>query len=58
MLVEPFGDAALERDGFGRTEYFTPVLVAEARPGTPLPVRITGRDGDKLVGVLAQRSAA
>ena len=48
----------IERDGFGRTEYFTPVLVAEARPGTPLPVRITGRDGDKLVGVLAQRSAA
>jgi threonylcarbamoyladenosine tRNA methylthiotransferase MtaB len=48
----------IERDGFGRTEYFAPVLVAGAQPGPLLPVRITGRDGDKLVGALAQRSAA
>ncbi|MFT5182210.1 MAG: hypothetical protein ACI8S3_002100, partial [Alphaproteobacteria bacterium] len=40
------------------TEYFAPVLVAGAQPGPLLPVRITGRDGDKLVGALAQRSAA
>ena len=48
----------IEREGFGRTEYFTPVQVADARPGPPLPVRITGRAGDRLVGVIAQRSAA
>ena len=48
----------IERDGFGRTEYFTPVQVADATPGSPLPVRITGQADDKLVGVIAQRSAA
>ena len=48
----------IERDGFGRTEYFAPVLLAGAQPGPPLPVRITGRSGDKLIGALAQRSAA
>ncbi|NKB47877.1 MAG: tRNA (N(6)-L-threonylcarbamoyladenosine(37)-C(2))-methylthiotransferase MtaB [Alphaproteobacteria bacterium] len=48
----------IERDGFGRTEYFAPVLVAGAQPGPALPVHITGRDGDKLVGALVQRSAA
>ena len=48
----------IERDGFGRTEYFAPVRVAGTRPGPPLPVRITGRDGDRLVGAIAQRSAA
>jgi len=48
----------IERDGFGRTEYFAPVLVASAIPGPPLPVRITGRADDKLVGAIAQRSAA
>lgn len=47
-----------ERDGFGRTEYFAPVLVDGAVPGPALPVHITGRDGDKLVGALTQRSAA
>lgn len=48
----------VERDGFGRTEYFAPVLVDGAVPGPALSVHITGRDGDKLVGALAQRSAA
>lgn len=48
----------IERDGSGRTEYFTPVLIDGAIPGAPLPVRITGRAGDKLVGVIAQRTAA
>ncbi|MCZ6837961.1 MAG: tRNA (N(6)-L-threonylcarbamoyladenosine(37)-C(2))-methylthiotransferase MtaB [Alphaproteobacteria bacterium] len=50
--------ALIERDGFGRTEYFTPVEVAGAQPGPPLEVRITSRAGDKLVGAIAQRSAA
>lgn len=48
----------IEREGLGRTEYFASVLVDGAQPGPPLPVRITGRDGDKLVGVVEQRSAA
>jgi threonylcarbamoyladenosine tRNA methylthiotransferase MtaB len=48
----------IERNGFGRTEYFAPVLVDGAVPGPALPVHITGRDGDKLVGALTQRSAA
>ena len=48
----------IERDGFGRTEYYAPVLVAGAQPGPALSVHITGRDGEKLVGALAQRSAA
>jgi threonylcarbamoyladenosine tRNA methylthiotransferase MtaB len=48
----------IERDGFGRTEYFAPVLVDGAVPGPALPVHITGRDGDKLVGALSHRSAA
>jgi len=50
--------ALIERNGFGRTEYFTPVEVAGAQPGPPLEVRITSRAGDKLVGAIAQRSAA
>ena len=48
----------IEREGFGRTEYFAPVLVAGAQPGPALRVQITGRDGDVLVGALAQLSAA
>jgi threonylcarbamoyladenosine tRNA methylthiotransferase MtaB len=48
----------IERDGFGRTEYFAPVEVAGARPGPPLEVCITGRAGDRLIGALSQRSAA
>ncbi len=48
----------IERDGFDRTEYFAPVEVDGARPGSPLAVRIIGHTGDKLVGNLSQRSAA
>ena len=48
----------IEREGFGRTEYFAPVLVAGAQPGPALRVQITSRDGDVLVGALAQLSAA
>jgi threonylcarbamoyladenosine tRNA methylthiotransferase MtaB len=48
----------IERNGLGRTEYFVPVLVAGTVPGSLLPVRITGRADNKLVGIIAQRSAA
>lgn len=48
----------IERDDFGRTEYFAPVLVAGAQPGPALRVQITGRDGDVLVGGPSQLSAA
>ena len=48
----------IERDGFGRTEFHTPVEVAGARPGPPAPVRIVAHTGDKLVGAIEQRSAA
>ncbi|MDH3738410.1 MAG: tRNA (N(6)-L-threonylcarbamoyladenosine(37)-C(2))-methylthiotransferase MtaB [Alphaproteobacteria bacterium] len=48
----------IERDGFGRTEYFAPIHVAGARPGPAQTVHISGRDGDALVGTLAQRTAA
>ncbi len=48
----------IERDGFGRTEYFTPVLIDGAKAGSPAPARITGRTGDKLVGTRLQRTAA
>jgi threonylcarbamoyladenosine tRNA methylthiotransferase MtaB len=48
----------IERNGLGRTEYFMPVLVAGTVPGSPLPVRITGRADNKLVGIIAQRTAA
>ena len=48
----------VERDGFGRTEYYTPVEVAGAQPGPPAPVHITGHTSDRLVGTIEQRSAA
>ena len=35
-----------------------PVLVAGTVPGSLLPVRIPGRADNKLVGIIAQRSAA
>jgi len=42
-------------DGFqiGRTPCFTPVAMADVPHGTFLPVRITGRDGERLTGVPA-----
>jgi threonylcarbamoyladenosine tRNA methylthiotransferase MtaB len=47
----------VERDGIGRTEQFVPVAIADHGPGEIVPVRITGRRGDHLVGK-AVRSAA
>jgi threonylcarbamoyladenosine tRNA methylthiotransferase MtaB len=41
-----------ENGGIGRTPCFTPVAV-EAPRGSFLPVTITGRDGDRLLGVAA-----
>jgi threonylcarbamoyladenosine tRNA methylthiotransferase MtaB len=48
----------VERDGFGRTEYYTPVEVAGAQPGPPALVHITGHTSDRLVGTIVQCSAA
>jgi threonylcarbamoyladenosine tRNA methylthiotransferase MtaB len=39
-----------ERGGIGRTPCFTPVEIGAIPHGTFLPVTITGRSGDHLVG--------
>jgi threonylcarbamoyladenosine tRNA methylthiotransferase MtaB len=39
-----------ERGGMGRTPCFTPVVLGDVPHGTFLPVRITGRSGDRLTG--------
>jgi threonylcarbamoyladenosine tRNA methylthiotransferase MtaB len=39
-----------ERGGIGRTPCFTPVEIGAVPHGTFLPVAITGRSGDRLVG--------
>jgi threonylcarbamoyladenosine tRNA methylthiotransferase MtaB len=39
-----------ERGGMGRTPCFTPVAIGDVPHGTFLPVRITGRSGDRLTG--------
>jgi threonylcarbamoyladenosine tRNA methylthiotransferase MtaB len=43
----------MERGGIGRTPCFTPVVLGDVPHGTFLPVRITGRSGDRLQGVPA-----
>jgi threonylcarbamoyladenosine tRNA methylthiotransferase MtaB len=43
----------MERGGIGRTPCFTPVAIGDIPHGTFLPVRITGRSGDRLQGVPA-----
>ncbi|MDB5735168.1 MAG: MiaB-like tRNA modifying enzyme [Alphaproteobacteria bacterium] len=42
-----------ERGGIGRTPCFTPVEIGAVPHGTFLPVAITGRSGDRLVGLPA-----
>jgi len=42
-----------ERGGIGRTPCFTPVEIGPIPHGTFLPVAITGRSGDRLVGLPA-----
>ncbi|MBI4922137.1 MAG: tRNA (N(6)-L-threonylcarbamoyladenosine(37)-C(2))-methylthiotransferase MtaB [Devosia nanyangense] len=40
----------VERDGVGRTEQFVPIAVPGHAPGEIVPVRVTGRSAEGLVG--------
>ncbi|NRB32412.1 MAG: hypothetical protein HRU27_17620 [Rhizobiaceae bacterium] len=40
----------METNGLGRTEQFTVVKVADVLPGRLIDVRITGHDGERLIG--------
>ena len=40
----------METNGLGRTEQFTAVKVADVLPGRLIDVRITGHDGERLIG--------
>lgn len=43
-------EVLMETNGLGRTEQFTAVKVAGALPGKLIDVRITGHDGERLIG--------
>ena len=43
-------EVLMETNGLGRTEQFTAVCVADALPGRLMQVRITGHDGECLIG--------
>ena len=43
----------IEKDGLGRTEPFTPVVITGGRPGEIIPARITGHTGRALVAEAA-----
>ena len=43
----------IERDGLGRTEYFTPAAIPTGRPGDIVAARITGRTGRTLIAEAA-----
>ena len=43
-------EVLMETNGLGRTEQFTAVKVADALPGRLIDVRITGHDGERLIG--------
>lgn len=43
----------IEKDGLGRTEPFTPVVISGGRPGEIIPARITGHTGRALVAEAA-----
>ncbi|MQT12189.1 tRNA (N(6)-L-threonylcarbamoyladenosine(37)-C(2))-methylthiotransferase MtaB [Segnochrobactrum spirostomi] len=43
----------IERDGLGRTELFTPTLIAGGKPGAVVPARITGHDAAHLIAEAA-----
>ena len=47
----------IEREGLGRTENFTLVGTEGGRPGTIVPVRINGHDGQRLTGHDARAAA-
>jgi len=43
----------VERDGLGRTEYFTPAAIPAGQPGDIVAARITGRTGRTLIAEAA-----
>ncbi|MEP0943292.1 MAG: tRNA (N(6)-L-threonylcarbamoyladenosine(37)-C(2))-methylthiotransferase MtaB [Rhizobiaceae bacterium] len=43
-------EVLMETNGLGRTEQFTAVKVSAALPGRLMQVRITGHDGERLIG--------
>jgi threonylcarbamoyladenosine tRNA methylthiotransferase MtaB len=43
----------MERGGIGRTPCFTPVSFDKGVPGTLLALSITGRNGDRLTGIMS-----
>ena len=47
----------IERDGFGRTEHFTPVKVSGGKPGPIVEVNIVGHSDNKLVGIIQKSTA-
>jgi len=51
-LVGSVQQVLIEADGKGHSDSFAPVFVAGANRGEVRRARITGRDGDRLVGVL------
>ncbi|MEE9375906.1 MAG: tRNA (N(6)-L-threonylcarbamoyladenosine(37)-C(2))-methylthiotransferase MtaB, partial [Rhizobiaceae bacterium] len=44
----------MENGGRGRTEHFTPVLVANVKAGEMVDVRLTGHDGSRLMGSIVE----
>ncbi len=48
----------VEKDGFGRTDQFTPVAIEGARAGDLVRGHILGHDGVRLTGKLCDQSAA
>jgi threonylcarbamoyladenosine tRNA methylthiotransferase MtaB len=47
----------IERDGFGRTEYYTPVKVSGGKPGPIIKVDIVGHSENKLIGSLQKSTS-
>ncbi|ODT70221.1 MAG: tRNA (N(6)-L-threonylcarbamoyladenosine(37)-C(2))-methylthiotransferase MtaB [Pelagibacterium sp. SCN 63-23] len=47
----------VERGGRGRTEHFLPISVADAKAGELVSMRITGMDGDGLLGQTLRAAA-
>jgi threonylcarbamoyladenosine tRNA methylthiotransferase MtaB len=52
-LVGNVQPVLIEGDGIGHTDSFAPVAVPDARRGQAGKVKITARDGDRLVGAWA-----
>ena len=56
-MVGSAQNVLIEREGLGRTENFTLVGTEGGRPGTIVPVRINGHDGQRLIGRDARAAA-